>query len=305
MTLEGPVDWERLTAVLQHRLVDRYPVFRQVVVEASNPLGMPHWEDDPDFSIDHHLHHATLARAGRRGRAPGLRRAQDAGADRPQPAAVALLRHRRLPRRLGRRLALPPRPRRRHRAGRGAALAHRRASRTTTCSPSRRTTPRTRRRARAAAHQPARGRRPVRPPAHRPGVGRPARCAGRCSASCRPSLRPSYAVEALTTAWQTGQIADKLLLGHNPDSPLSGAARPRPSARSGPRPRPLVDIKLVGRTAGATVNDVLVGAVSAAISRYVSDRGGDPAGPVDDGARSTSAPPGSRSPASWATSSRS
>jgi len=40
--------------------------------------------------------------------------------------------------------------------------------------------------------------------------------------------------------------------------------------------RPLVDIKLVGRAAGATVNDVLVGAVSAAISHYVIDHGGDP-----------------------------
>ena len=64
MTLEGPVDWQRLTDVLQHRLVDRYPVFSQVVVEASNPMSMPHWEDDPDFSIAHHLHHATLPEPG-------------------------------------------------------------------------------------------------------------------------------------------------------------------------------------------------------------------------------------------------
>jgi hypothetical protein len=38
----------------------------------------------------------------------------------------------------------------------------------------------------------------------------------------------------------------------------------------------VADIKLVGRTAGATVNDVLVGAVSAAISTYITDRGDDP-----------------------------
>ena len=43
------------------------------------------------------------------------------------------------------------------------------------------------------------------------------------------------------------------------------------------RPRPLSDIKTVGRAAGATVNDVLVGAVSGAIAGYVIARGGDPA----------------------------
>jgi len=64
ITLAGPVDFDRLADVLQHRLVDRYPVFSQVVVEASNPMGMPHWQDDPDFSITHHLHHAKLAKPG-------------------------------------------------------------------------------------------------------------------------------------------------------------------------------------------------------------------------------------------------
>ena len=34
MMLEGPVDWERLESVVQRRLVDRYPVFTQRVVQA-------------------------------------------------------------------------------------------------------------------------------------------------------------------------------------------------------------------------------------------------------------------------------
>ena len=178
MTLEGPIDWERLTAVLQHRLVDRYPVFRQVVVEATSPMGMPHWEDDPDFSIDHHLHHATLPEPGDEAALQAFVERKMQEPHRPQPTAVALLRHRRLPRRLGRRLALPPRPRRRHRPGRGAAVAHRRGAGRRP-APRRAAPRRHRRRAGAAAHQPAGGRRPVRPPVHRPGVGRPARCAER------------------------------------------------------------------------------------------------------------------------------
>ena len=55
MMLEGPVDWERLASVVQRRLVDRYPVFTQRVVEASTPLGMPHWENVEDFALAAHL----------------------------------------------------------------------------------------------------------------------------------------------------------------------------------------------------------------------------------------------------------
>ena len=50
--------------VVQERLVDVYPVFHQRPVEPSWPWGMPAWEDDPDFSLSHHLHHATLRKPG-------------------------------------------------------------------------------------------------------------------------------------------------------------------------------------------------------------------------------------------------
>jgi WS/DGAT/MGAT family acyltransferase len=42
------------------------------------------------------------------------------------------------------------------------------------------------------------------------------------------------------------------------------------------QPRDLSDIKGIGRLAGATVNDVLIGAVSGAITAYLVDHGGDP-----------------------------
>lgn len=64
MWFDEPVDWERLKQVLQHRLVDRYPVFSQRPVDPSLGLGLPHWEDDPDFSLAHHVHHRTLPQPG-------------------------------------------------------------------------------------------------------------------------------------------------------------------------------------------------------------------------------------------------
>ncbi len=35
---DEPVDWQRLTAVIRRRLVERYPVFRQRPVPPSTPM---------------------------------------------------------------------------------------------------------------------------------------------------------------------------------------------------------------------------------------------------------------------------
>jgi diacylglycerol O-acyltransferase / wax synthase len=272
MTLEGPADWDRLAAVLQHRLVDRYPVFRQLVVEPSTPMGMPHWADDEDFSLDNHLHHAELAEpADEAALQAFVEQKMQEPLDRSRPlwhfylidgyqgGSVVVSRFH-------------------HALADGMALAEVLLSLTDADVDD----------DLVAVDEPA-------PVVHAPEppptsllevAGRFARPLTRpVSAGLRGALHafgdlpgalhPSTAVEALTTAWQTGRIADKLLLGHLPESPISGA--PGVAKRAvWSQPRPLVDIKLVGRAAGATVNDVLVGAVSAAISRYVSDRGGDP-----------------------------
>jgi hypothetical protein len=82
-------------------------------------------------------------------------------------------------------------------------------------------------------------------------------------------------VDVLALTQQTGQVAGKLLLAGNPVSPLTGT--PVPAKRVvWSSPRPLADVKHAGRPAGATVNDVILTAVSAALARYVADRGGDP-----------------------------
>jgi WS/DGAT/MGAT family acyltransferase len=274
MTLEGPVDWERLNAVVQHRLVDRFPVFRQLVVEASNPMGMPHWEDDEDFSLEHHMHHVELpAPADEATLQTFIEGKMQEPLDRSRPlwhfylidgyqgGSVVVSRFH-------------------HALADGIALAEVLLSLTDQHedddllpvddpppAPSRREleAPPT-----SLLEVAERLVRPVTGP-----VSAGVRGALHMFGEIPAALHPSYAVEALTTAWQTGQIADKLLLGHNPPSPIIGA--PGLGKRAvWSEPRPLVDIKLVGRTAGATVNDVLVGAVSAAISHYVAGRGGDP-----------------------------
>ena len=66
MTFDQQVDWERLTEVIQHRMVDPYPRFRQRVVESRLPLQPPRWEDDPDFKLEHHIHHRALPAPGDR-----------------------------------------------------------------------------------------------------------------------------------------------------------------------------------------------------------------------------------------------
>ncbi|MGB0095294.1 MAG: wax ester/triacylglycerol synthase family O-acyltransferase [Solirubrobacteraceae bacterium] len=61
---DEPVDWTLYRRITQERLVDRYPRFRQRVVESRLPLRPPKWEDDPDFSLEHHIHHLALPAPG-------------------------------------------------------------------------------------------------------------------------------------------------------------------------------------------------------------------------------------------------
>ena len=54
-----PLDFERVKAVYTHRLLP-LERFRQRVVETGLPYATPHWEDDPHFNIDDHVHHVAL-----------------------------------------------------------------------------------------------------------------------------------------------------------------------------------------------------------------------------------------------------
>ena len=55
MWLDREIDPAVFTALVQERIVDKYPTFSQRLRLSRNPLMMPHWEDDPDFDIAHHI----------------------------------------------------------------------------------------------------------------------------------------------------------------------------------------------------------------------------------------------------------
>jgi diacylglycerol O-acyltransferase / wax synthase len=66
LLFDEPIDVERVKQIIAHRLVGRYPRFRQRVVESRLPLRPPRWEEDPDFALDHHIHHVALPAPGDR-----------------------------------------------------------------------------------------------------------------------------------------------------------------------------------------------------------------------------------------------
>lgn len=63
MLLNGHADFERIKEVYRVRLLP-FIRFRQRVVESTTPLGMPHWELDPHFDLDAHVHHIALPDPG-------------------------------------------------------------------------------------------------------------------------------------------------------------------------------------------------------------------------------------------------
>ena len=69
---DEPVDWSRAREVVRTRLVDRFPRFSQRVVEGRAPLSGPHWEGDPNFDLDLHIHQLALPRPGDRAALEGL-----------------------------------------------------------------------------------------------------------------------------------------------------------------------------------------------------------------------------------------
>jgi WS/DGAT/MGAT family acyltransferase len=61
---DAPLDWDVLTKRIESRWIDRYPRFRQRVSEGRLPMLGPQWEDDPRFALENHLHHIALPAPG-------------------------------------------------------------------------------------------------------------------------------------------------------------------------------------------------------------------------------------------------
>ena len=64
MWLDREIDPEELKAIIKERLVDKYPTFSQRIRKSRNPLLMPKWEDDPDFDLDYHVRVMDLPAPG-------------------------------------------------------------------------------------------------------------------------------------------------------------------------------------------------------------------------------------------------
>ena len=258
------VDWEQLREVISKRLVGRFPRFRQRVVESRLPLRGPHWEDDPDFDLDLHLHRVSL-------RAPGDRAAlQDflsdviaEPLDRSRPlwtwyfvdgygpgSAIVTRMH--------------------HCIADGIALARVLLSLTDS--------------------SPEAGIEPDEPSeaAPRGGLGdavgnvlRPARRA----ASLSGAVAGAIAHEAIEVARDPSELVDLAAavsvdakavaktLVPGPDTPTVFKGQLGvPERVAWSDPIPLADVKSVGHAHGATVNDVLVAAVAGALRSYLAAR---------------------------------
>src|SRR5690349_13261134 len=66
LLFDQPVDWERVRAIVEERLVAPYPRFSQKVAQTGGPRGGIWWEDDEWFDIDRHLHRFALPAPGDR-----------------------------------------------------------------------------------------------------------------------------------------------------------------------------------------------------------------------------------------------
>ncbi len=64
LQFDEKLDWEPLSRVIQTRLVDPYPRFSQRAVEGRVPGSGAHWVEDADFDLARHLHRRGLAAPG-------------------------------------------------------------------------------------------------------------------------------------------------------------------------------------------------------------------------------------------------
>ncbi len=266
---DTPVDWDRLVGVVGRRMVARYPVFRQRPIESWNPLVPPVWEDDPDFRLDRHIIRATLSGPDGHGDKVALERYVEQQMHRPFRRDHPLWEMHFVDG-VGSGSALVVRVH--HSLADGIALSQVLLSLTDAT-----------RTADLRDTEPAEG-------SHQPGgrggllgvAGTLGAVAGSMGAdglrmlSVAGSLAtPGGLRDALAVTDGAVRASGKILLHRNPDSPLRGTPG-RKKLATWSEPRKVADIKRIARLADATVNDVLVAAVSGAIRTYLLDHGAEP-----------------------------
>ncbi|MCU0264827.1 MAG: wax ester/triacylglycerol synthase family O-acyltransferase [Actinomycetia bacterium] len=265
--LDGAADWERYKAVVKRRMVDRYPVFSQIPIPAHTPISLPHWEDDPAFDLERHFVNVTLPAPGDRATLQRyIEQQMHVPFDRSHPLWEVHLID-------GFETGSAVLSRFHHSLADGIALTQVLLSLTDETS-----TGDLEELEEPGADEPAAH-------ARRGGLlGAASSVTGFASSALRESwhllgdlphlANPSHVVDAVSLAADTGLIANKLLLGSNPPTPISGTPG-IPKRAVWAEPRDLGPLKKVGRLSGATLNDVLVAAVSAAINHYLVDSGAE------------------------------
>lgn len=247
--VEGGIDVERLEAVIQRRMIDRYPVFHQRLAPDATLVLPNQWEDDPEFSLDNHVRVVQLEPPGDDAALAAYVESQmHVPFDRAHPLwELHVLQ--------GHRDGAALFARFHHALADGIALVAVLLSLTD--------------------EEPdadlVEADRAERDPVNRlviPGMDLVGRMAGQAASLVRPSLIR----DGLTLTRQTLHVADKLLLSSLPESPLAG--EPGIEKRAvWSQPHDLSLVKKIGRASDATVNDVLVAAVSGAIGDYAEAKG--------------------------------
>jgi diacylglycerol O-acyltransferase / wax synthase len=235
MWFDGPMDMDLVRTVVAERLVVRYPRFRQRVVHRG-VRRRRHWEDDPAFDLERHVHHRRLPAPGDRASlqaAVSELMSQELPHERPLwqlwvlegpgTSAVVIRLH--------------------HCIADGISLAYVLTSMTDDAV----ATP-----APEATDVPA---------------------ASRLGTSLGLLRHPSSLVDQVPGLVSKGaSLARLVLLPPDRRTALKGPIRGGKRAVWS-EPLPLADIKAIGRSLGATVNDVLLTAFAGALSRYLADHG--------------------------------
>lgn len=60
MVLGEPIDATLFKQTVDERVLSRFPRFKQRIVQAGFPFSSPHWERDPNFDIESHIHRIAL-----------------------------------------------------------------------------------------------------------------------------------------------------------------------------------------------------------------------------------------------------
>jgi WS/DGAT/MGAT family acyltransferase len=256
LTFGAPVDFERLRFTLQAGL-DRIRRLRQRVVRPGVPRAAFYWEDDPTFDLNYHLQRASLPAHPGAGDQVVLRELASLLASTPLDLSRPLWQFHLV---AGYRGGAALICRLHHAIGDGLALVHVLLS-MTDAEPS-------------APWPLVRPRQPKQPPPFYDAFLEGARQTAGTAATQVRALQadPSRLVDGVRLGGQaTETVARLLLMSPDPPTPLKG---PLGVAKrvAWSEAIELDRIKTIGRAVGATVNDVLLAALSGALHDYLAAR---------------------------------